>query len=276
MHRFIPQAYDFDDVARIRALGFEDIILTIYMMNFEGRDPSIIHQFAMDEGLYAVAMPESWAIPAFVAYLDMAEMRYIAHTIDSVEKANVLHTMGFYAIYTGFLAYGRDDENPIVHMPPPVWRNAERVRNNMLELDDDQLDLLPEAIFYKIGSPVYVHDGEVDPIWAYYLMSAPFESPITGLAYLTARHFARYSEEFDWQPENRELLIVVNGRLYSVFGEDYELFIYRDMLFISENAVRHVFSFEVFRDDDYIVVNKARGDATAEDFLEIAKILFAY
>jgi len=273
MHRFIPQAYDFADVARIRALGFEDIILTIYLMEIEGRNPGAIHQFAVEEGLYAVAMPESWAIPAFVAYLDMNEMRYIAHTIDSAEKAAVLYDMGFYGIYTGFLTYG--DDGGLVTMHPPVWSHAERARANMQELGDYQLGLLDAAIFYKISSPIYVHDGEIAPIWAYYLMSAPFESPLTGLTYLTARHFDRYTEEFEWQHEPRSLRVVIDGQTHYIRGADYELFIYRDMLFISEDVLRDVFGFEVLRDGDFIVVVKEDVDASYEDFFEIAEEIFA-
>lgn len=272
-HRFIAQAYAPEDVARIRALGFDDIILTIYMMDLGGRNPGFIHDFAVQEGLYAVAIPEELAVPAFVAHLDMDEMRYIVHTIDSIEKANVLHNMGFYAIYTGFLAYG-DDGLMVMH--PPVWRRAEAVRANMQYLDDDQRALLEAAIFYRLGVPVYVHESEVAPIWAYYLMSAPFQSPITGLVYLTARHYARYAEEFAWHAADRELLIVRNGRLYSVFAEDHGLFLYRDMVFLSENVLWHIFTFEVLRDGEYVVVVKDRNaGATAEDFLDIAKVLFA-
>jgi glycerophosphoryl diester phosphodiesterase len=273
MHRFIPQAYSFHDVARIRALGFEDIILAIYLMDIDERDPAAIHQFAVEEGLYAVSMPESFAVPEFVAYLDMDEMRYFVHTIDSAERAAALHDMGFYGVYTGFLAYDGDGE--IVYVSPPVWRYAQAARENMQNLNDRQRDLLPAAIFNKIGSPIYVHDGEVAPIWTYYLMSAPFESPVTQMAYLTAWHFDRYVQYSDRRFAQREFhLITMDGHGHILHGEDYELFIFRDMMFISEDVLRDIFGFEVLREGDFVVVVKEDVSAAPEELFEIAEILF--
>jgi hypothetical protein len=274
-YRFIPQAYTFEDVARIRALGFKDIILTIYMMELEGRDPGFIHEFAMEEGLYAVAMPESWAIPAFVAYLDMDEMRYMAHTIDSAEKANVLHAMGFYAIYTGFLAY--DSNGGIVAVPLPLRDYLDKIEHNLqYELNEEQKYLAQFAVFNKIGVPVNVHELEVVPVRAD-VMSAPFISPITELVYLPARHFERYTRTMDWRPDTRILHIATEHRAHNVRGANHELFLYRDMLFISEDVLGHVFGFEVLIKGDYVVVivEDIGKDVIDEDFFEIAEILFA-
>ena len=274
MHRFIAQAYDFEDVERIRNLGFEDIILTIYLMDFEGRDPTIIHQFAMEQGLYAVAMPESWAIPAFVAYLDMNEMRYMAHTIDSAEKAAVLYSMGFYGIYTGFLAYGED--GTLVEVPLPLWNYLEKIEYNLqYGLNEAQRDLAQLASFHKISVPANVRQSEVMPVRAD-VMSAPFVSPITGLIYLPARHFEIYTQGMDWQPASRVLYITMGRVTHPVRGENHELFLYRDMLFISEDVLRDIFGFEVLHKDDYVVVVVEDIDeaVTDEDLFEIAEILF--
>jgi len=275
MHRFIAQAYTFDDVQRIRNLGFEDIILTIYMMGFEDRDPARIHAFAMEQELYAVAMPESWAIPAFVGYLDMNEMRYIAHTIDSVYKASVLYTMGFYAIYTGHLAY--DGRGGLVEIPIALSEYMDMIAHNIyFDLDEDQEDLLSVAVFHKMGVPANIHAGEIAAVRAD-MMSAPFISPITGLAYLPARHFERYTEGMDWQPEARVLNITVNGWTRPVRGANHALFLYRDMLFISENVLRDVIGLEVLVRDDYVVVivqDDIDEDVTDDDLFEVAEILF--
>ena len=275
MHRFIPQVYAFEDVERIRNLGFEDIILTIYMISLENRDPNLIHQFATEQGLYAVAMPESWAVPDFAAHLDMNEMRYMVHTIDSAEKAAMLYDMGFYGIYTGFLAY--DEDGGIAEIPLPLWDYLERIEHNLqYGLSEKQQDLAQLASFHKIGVPANVRRSEVMPVWPG-VMSAPFVSPITGLVYLPAGHFDIYTQGMDWQPATRVLYITTDSIAHAVRGENHELFLFRDMLFISENVLRDVFGFEVLHRGGYVVVvAEDIGEyVTDEDLFEIAEILFA-
>ncbi|MCL2375820.1 MAG: hypothetical protein FWC76_00350 [Defluviitaleaceae bacterium] len=267
-HRFIVQAYSFESVARIRALGFEDIILTLYMMPLDIRDPGAIHQFAVNEGLYAVAMPMYHVVPSFVDHLNLDEMRYIVHTIDSAAEAAMLYDMGFYAIYTGFLKYGNN--SGIVEVPLPVESHVNRIAANIRGLD-----AVPAAMFYKIGATAYVRDGEAAPMREN-LMSTPFESPITRQIYLPARHFERYTEKMDWNHTQRVLHITRDGNDYGVHGTDYQLFIYRDMLFISEAVVNNIFPFEVLRRGDYIiVVYEHHSNATINDLFEIAETLFS-
>jgi len=267
-NRFIAQAYCFESVARIRALGFEDIILTIYMMPLELRNPAVIHQFAVDESLYAVAMPEYFVVSSFVDHLNFGEMRYIVHTIDSAAEAATLYKMGFYAIYTGFLAY--DGDGHVVEVPLPINDHVNRIDANVQWLGD-----VPEAMLYSLGLPVYVRNGEAVPVREN-LMTAPFISPITGLVYLPARHFEAYTERMDWMPRERVLHITRDGVDYIALGEDYDLFIYRDMLFISEDVVRNIFSFEVLRRENYIIViSEQRNEVEINNIFNIAEILFS-
>ena len=269
IYRFIPQAYQFADVARIRRLGFEDIILTIYMMPTVDRNPGRIRDFAEEQGLYAVVLPYFMATPYFLAQLNMNEMRHIVHTIDRSHHTMEFYEMGFYGVYTGFLAPGGDD-GVSVRVGPPVRQYARRMADNMR----GQGNVWADAIFYKLGVPAYVHGGEVRPVWAYYLMTAPFESPVTGLVYMTLRNFDPYIEERRWQADTGTLRIAARGAVHYLNMADKEIFLYRDMLFISQEIVERVFGFAVLRDGDYIVVVKNDRGMAAGDFFDAAAMIF--
>ena len=266
-HRFIPQVYAKEDVARIRALGFDDIILTIYMMPHSQRNPSEIHRFAVDNHLYAVTVPD----PYFISQLNTNEVRYMTHTINDITRARQLHEMGFYAVYTAFLQYTYDRLG-ITRAALPVQAHANQINLNKQNLNPLQRALLPMALFYRINHTAYVHRGETSPIWAYYLATAPFESPLTGQVYLVAANFRPYREYQSWNPAEHRLYIINNG--YTRTVEAYDVFIYRDMLFISETAVRENFSFAVLRDGDYIAVVPQKFERFAKLFLGISRALF--
>jgi len=96
-HRFLPQAYCFNDVARLRALGFWQVIVTVYRsewMNY----PERLGELAAEHNVYALAIPDFMA-----EYVDASSARFFVHTIDCMERAYMLSQLGFYGIYTGHL-----------------------------------------------------------------------------------------------------------------------------------------------------------------------------
>ncbi|MDR2167142.1 MAG: hypothetical protein LBE35_04740 [Clostridiales bacterium] len=274
-YRFIPQVYSFESVARIRALGFEDIILTVYMMGPANRNPQEIHRFAVANELYAVTIPDSLAVPSFVSQLGMYEMRYMVHTIDCVNRAAQLYEMGFYAIYTGFLIYSDNLSN----IRPAAWPTVhylQRLLGNLENLTSEQVDMLSVALIYKIDVPAYIHRGQASPVWANYLVSAPFISPINGQVYFVDRHFTEfYAQGREFISHYRVLNIEKSGRIYAIGSTCfYELFLYRNMVFISESVVEEIFDFNVLHQDDYILVIQAGYNHLAEELFKIAKELF--
>ena len=114
MDRFIPQVYQFEDLPRIRAMGFSDLIITLYRLEpWETKyDPEeltrLIHLW--QDYIYAITLPDSLIRPIFVTQLPTSEFRFYVHTINSIQRAQELFDFGIFGIYTNFLfydAYGR-------------------------------------------------------------------------------------------------------------------------------------------------------------------------
>jgi len=275
MYRFIPQVYQFDDAARIRALGFDDIILTVYMMGRANQNPTRIHSYALENQLYGVAIPDTIATRSFTSQINIGEVRYFVHTIDDRARALELLDMGFYGIYTGFLAY-ISELSGFTRVPYPVPGISNRISQNFQSLSNEQQELTQSAIFYKINVPVYVHNGEVLPVWAWYLVGAPFISPLTGQVYLVDRNFSRYVQERVFCPRERVLRVTIDGQTHQAGGDNfYELFIYHNMLFISESVVERLYNLRVLRQGDYIVLVPLDCTRTQEKLFEVAGRLFA-
>jgi len=271
-YRFIPQVYAFGDAMRIRELGFEDIILTVYMMPAEHRDPAQIHNYAVENELYAVTIPDDLAEVFLEQQARADEMRYMVHTTNSVARAYELHRLGVYAVYTGFLTYS-GDLTYITYIPLPVRDYLSRISANAQRFSRDRQHILRAAMFYKINVPAYAHMGAAEPIWAEYFVAAPFISPITGQVYFVDRHFADHDENREFS--NYTLSIVgQSGQTYTISGEYYELFLYRGIIFISEAAVEDVFGFDVLRRGDYVVVIPRNNIYSEKELFEVAELLF--
>lgn len=227
--RFIPQVYHFADVARIRALGFNDIILTLYEMNHMRVNFAAIHQFAIDEGLYAVTVPEAWLGNN---QLHTDEVRYMVHTINSPARAWDLFRDGFYAVYSAFLTY--HDEFGLKQVPLPI--------------ENFDIPLPEEGMVFKINVPVFAHPGGISPIISYHQMGAPFVHPVTEKVYLRVAHFARHYSGLEWQ--DNVLKINVGGFQQVV----HDAYLYSDTIFISETVIERLFPYRVIRDGDIVVL----------------------
>ena len=112
IHRFIPQVYQFEDLPRIRAMGFEDLIVTLYRLEpWETKyNPEELTRLIRlwQDYIYAITLPDSLARPAFLPRFPLSEFRFYVHTINSVERAQELFGLGIYGIYTNFLFYDQD------------------------------------------------------------------------------------------------------------------------------------------------------------------------
>jgi len=276
LHRFIPQVYSFGDAQHMRELGFTDIILTVYEMSQADQDPERIHNYALENNLYAVTIPDELAAAFLAAYPERTnEMRYMVHTVNSVGRANELQAMGVYALYTGFLTYSAD-LTEITYIPYPVRDYISRITENVRRLSAGQQSIVNSALFYKINIPAYVHYGAVEPVWADYLVAAPFISPITNQAYFVDRHFANYNRGREFNSQDSTLSITgEGGQRFIIYGASYGLFIYRGIIFISEAVVEGVFGFEVLHNGDYLVLVRRGSGYSSEELFQIAELLFA-
>ena len=271
--RFIPQVYAMEDVEEIRALGFDDIILTVYMMGRGNQNPAALQRFAMRQGLYAVTVPDEIVTPSFVRNINTETVRFMAHTINSAERAVELSEIGFYAIYTGFLAYG---ENPgeISLMDLPVNPLMARVSETLEGLTDSQRELLSLVRLYKSNSPVFINRGEAEPVWSWYFTAVPFINPANGLAYFVARHFT-YEEGHTWNSADRSLEIVFDGVSTTVGGPgSADVLLHRDILYVSETVIENVFPCEVVTEDEFILVMPVNGSLDSDEIFRLAEVLF--
>jgi len=271
IHRFIPQIYEMADLDRIRRLGFEDIMLTLYMMSSTQRNPTQIHQFAMDEGLYAVVIPQSYVFSDFVNEIDTGLMRYIVHTIDDLVQAKELYSKGFYGIMTGFLKY--DDSGEVVASYMPIYGRVQNLQSNLQNLNEIQRSLLENVMIYQIGHTAYIDNLQAHALWSYYLISAPFENPETRQVYLTLRNFENYLTMNQWHGAYRQVHIEAGGREHAL-REYMDFFMFRHMVFVSEEVITNVFGFEILRSGDFIFVIKKAVSPTIEELTAIAHLLF--
>ena len=268
MDRFIPQVYAFGDAARIRALGFTDIILTIYMIAPRYQNPAAIHRYAMQNELYAVVIPDSLATQAFMQHVNTTQMRYMAHTIDYVSRAAELLNMGFYGVYTGFLRY---TETGFARMQLPIAAYSTRILNNLLGLHPNERAITTQAIFFREDVPVHVHMGEILPVWANYLVGAPFIA--NGQAYLIDRNFLRHANSRNFDQVTRILTVVRNGLAFT--ASESELIVYNNMLYASPTAIERLFGFTVLQQDGYIIAVRQNSTHSEEELFEIAQKLFS-
>jgi glycerophosphoryl diester phosphodiesterase len=98
--RLIPQIYGFHEYSRVRELGFERIILTLYRS--PASDGEVV-DFARSVPLVAVTMPLARAFDGLPSLLDEAGVPSLVHTVNSPRNAERLAELGVDGIYTDSL-----------------------------------------------------------------------------------------------------------------------------------------------------------------------------
>ena len=107
--RFIPQVYQFDDIPHIRALGFQDIIVTLYriepwQIKYTPAEITRLVRLWQDY-IFAITIGDTIMTPERMAQLPLSEFRFFVHTINSVAHAEDLFYAGVYGVYTNLLLY---------------------------------------------------------------------------------------------------------------------------------------------------------------------------
>lgn len=100
--QIIPQIYQYDQYDAVKALGYEQIILTLYKMS-EERDGVRIAKFAQTHPLYAVTMSVELASDDLAKTLQSYGIAVYMHTVNSLQQTVTAINAGAYGIYTDTL-----------------------------------------------------------------------------------------------------------------------------------------------------------------------------
>lgn len=102
--RLIPQIYGYEEYAPVRAMGYANIILTLYRLpTYEDKaDAKKNAEFAKTHGLLAVTADVTLVDPAFAAAFNAAGVPLFAHTVNDTATQDSLRAMGVNGIYTDF------------------------------------------------------------------------------------------------------------------------------------------------------------------------------
>jgi glycerophosphoryl diester phosphodiesterase len=100
--RVIPQIYNPKNYAKVKALGFEQMILTLY--RYTGNLSDLLVQVQKWQGDFAITMPAGVARTGFAEHLRSLGIPSYVHTINDPDEAEqLMHVDGVSEIYTDFL-----------------------------------------------------------------------------------------------------------------------------------------------------------------------------
>jgi len=248
--RFIPQAYSFASVSRLRALGFRDIIVTLYMMPHVP-PPSELARMALAENIFALCIPDRLATPQFVAALRPEEVTIFIHTVDCPHRANQLFEMGVHGIYTGFLM---PQGNALAVNVPDMGAATARVKGVYDALSEAQLPFPSRGLTYKINEPIYLFHGTPYPVRSSGV-AAPFV--FNREVYLPLSHLIRFfsiEHTHTWHREDNSFSFRLSTQDFRVQASDCGVLVYRDMFFVSERVIQSIFPVRILRLASYVLV----------------------
>lgn len=99
MQRFIPQAYSFEEYDEISALGFRNIILTLYRMD---TDVGTLADFAQNSSPWAITIPEERVTEELITAISEKGTNVYSHTINSLDFFETWQPLGLTGIYTDY------------------------------------------------------------------------------------------------------------------------------------------------------------------------------
>jgi glycerophosphoryl diester phosphodiesterase len=96
-HHIIPQVYSYQEYNEIAALGYRNIILTLYKMKI---DPAEVLMFSKNKSPFAITMHWKVAQSGIASSLHENNVKVYAHTINDINLFASLRKLGVYGIYT--------------------------------------------------------------------------------------------------------------------------------------------------------------------------------
>jgi|GEM_PF-1285243 len=102
--RLIPQIYQYDEYAPVRAMGYTNIILTLYRLpSYDDKANAKQNaEFAKVHKLLAVTADVTLAEQSFVDAFTAAGVPLFVHTVNNAEEQARLRSMGVTGVYTDF------------------------------------------------------------------------------------------------------------------------------------------------------------------------------
>lgn len=101
VERIMPQIYDYSQFEPVAALGYEDIIFTLYMQDTV--DYSKLLNFVRDKGIYAVTVDKNYWVKGLPEKLSRDGVTVYTHPVDTVEEAQQQLAKGAYGVYSSDL-----------------------------------------------------------------------------------------------------------------------------------------------------------------------------
>jgi len=100
--RVIPQIYQPEDFVRVRALGYDQVVWTLY--RYKGSQDEILNWAEKFDGSFAVTMPKSRASTSLQEQLFARRIPTYVHTVnDRSEAKELMEKHGVSEIYTDFI-----------------------------------------------------------------------------------------------------------------------------------------------------------------------------
>ena len=110
LSRFIAQIYDPTEYDAVRRLGFENIILTTYMLDHP-LDVEALGDFCRERELFGLTMPDGWFADDTYARLGEINTPVFLHTTNGTERAIRFLSAGVDGLYTDYLTPRWLEEN---------------------------------------------------------------------------------------------------------------------------------------------------------------------
>lgn len=99
--KIIPQIYNENEYEQVKKLGFNNIIYTVYKLNFKDKtDTDEIVRFAKKHDLAAIVFPDELATSDYVAKLKKSGTKLLVHTVNDEAELERLKSIGVDGIYS--------------------------------------------------------------------------------------------------------------------------------------------------------------------------------
>lgn len=99
--RMIPQIYDYSEFEAVSALGYDDIIFTLYMQ--DKIDYNKLLKFIKENDIYAVTIGKDYWVKGLPQKLSKEGIKVYTHPVYTVEEAKEEFSKGAYGIYSSTL-----------------------------------------------------------------------------------------------------------------------------------------------------------------------------
>lgn len=96
---FIPQAYTYDEFEKIKMLGYDNVILTLYRLKLE---KSKVLDFIDEHDLWALTMPQTYLSEGFLNDLSEKDVTVYTHGVNDLYIFEEWQEKGLYGIYTDY------------------------------------------------------------------------------------------------------------------------------------------------------------------------------